>query len=67
VAALVARGLTNAEVATRLSIAPRTADAHLEHIRLKLNVRSRAEIAAWSTARGLGDPLGSETRFPPTG
>ena len=54
VAILVARGLTNAEVATRLSIAPRTADAHLEHIRLKLNVRSRAEIAAWSTARGLG-------------
>lgn len=51
IAGLVALGMTNAEVAARLSIAPRTADAHLEHIRTKLNVRSRAEIAAWAVAR----------------
>jgi DNA-binding CsgD family transcriptional regulator len=33
----------------RLSIAPRTAEAHVENIRRKLQVRSRAQIAAWIT------------------
>jgi pimeloyl-ACP methyl ester carboxylesterase/DNA-binding CsgD family transcriptional regulator len=50
-AALVAEGLTNAEIAARLVISPRTADAHLEHIREKLGVRSRAQIAAWAVSR----------------
>jgi DNA-binding CsgD family transcriptional regulator len=54
IAGLVALGMTNAEVAGRLSIALRTADAHLEHIRTKLHVRSRAEIAAWAVARQPG-------------
>jgi pimeloyl-ACP methyl ester carboxylesterase/DNA-binding CsgD family transcriptional regulator len=49
VASLVAEGMTNREIATRLHIAPRTADAHVEHIRTKLGVRSRAQIAAWAT------------------
>jgi DNA-binding CsgD family transcriptional regulator len=49
VASLVAVGMTNREIATRLHIAPRTADAHVEHIRTKLGVRSRAQIAAWAT------------------
>ncbi len=35
----------------RLRIAPRTADAHLEHIRIKLGVRSRAQVAAWASTR----------------
>jgi pimeloyl-ACP methyl ester carboxylesterase/DNA-binding CsgD family transcriptional regulator len=49
VAELVAEGLTNQAIASRLSIAPRTAEAHLENIRRKLKVRSRAQIAAWVT------------------
>jgi DNA-binding NarL/FixJ family response regulator len=49
VARLVAEGLTNHAIATRLSIAPRTAEAHVENIRRKLQVRSRAQIAAWVT------------------
>ena len=49
VAELVAEGLTNQAIASRLSVAPRTAEAHLENIRRKLNVRSRAQIAAWVT------------------
>jgi pimeloyl-ACP methyl ester carboxylesterase/DNA-binding CsgD family transcriptional regulator len=49
VARLVADGLTNHSIATRLSIAPRTADAHVENILRKLGVRSRAQIAAWAT------------------
>jgi trimeric autotransporter adhesin len=47
VAALVAEGLTNREIAERLFISERTADGHLEHIREKLGVRSRAQITAW--------------------
>ena len=49
VAALVAEGLTNGAIARRLSVAPRTAEAHVENIRRKLQVRSRAQIAAWVT------------------
>jgi pimeloyl-ACP methyl ester carboxylesterase/DNA-binding CsgD family transcriptional regulator len=49
VARLVAEGLTNHSIAVRLSIAPRTAEAHVENIRRKLEVRSRAQIAAWIT------------------
>jgi pimeloyl-ACP methyl ester carboxylesterase/DNA-binding CsgD family transcriptional regulator len=47
VAALVAEGLTNQAIASRLSVAPRTAETHVENIRRKLGVRSRAQIAAW--------------------
>jgi predicted ATPase/DNA-binding CsgD family transcriptional regulator len=47
VAALVAQGLTNREIAKRLFISERTADGHLEHIRDKLGVGTRAQITAW--------------------
>jgi DNA-binding CsgD family transcriptional regulator len=53
VAGLVAEGLTNQAIASRLSIAPRTAEAHMENIRRKLQVRSRAQIAAWATEHRL--------------
>jgi DNA-binding CsgD family transcriptional regulator len=49
VASLVAEGLTNQAIASRLSVAPRTAEAHVENIRRKLEVRSRAQIATWVT------------------
>jgi pimeloyl-ACP methyl ester carboxylesterase/DNA-binding CsgD family transcriptional regulator len=51
VARLVADGLTNHAIASRLGIAPRTAESHAENIRRKLGVRSRAQIAAWVTAQ----------------
>jgi pimeloyl-ACP methyl ester carboxylesterase/DNA-binding CsgD family transcriptional regulator len=54
VAMLVADGLTNQASATRLSVAPRTAEAHVENIRRKLKVHSRAQIASWVTQRRLG-------------
>ncbi|MEV4681608.1 LuxR C-terminal-related transcriptional regulator [Streptomyces kurssanovii] len=44
VAALVAQGLSNREVAERLVISKRTADTHVEHILTKLGVTSRAQI-----------------------
>jgi pimeloyl-ACP methyl ester carboxylesterase/DNA-binding CsgD family transcriptional regulator len=54
VAQLIAEGLTNQAIAGRLSVAPRTAEAHVENIRRKLGVRSRAQIAAWVTEHRLG-------------
>jgi non-specific serine/threonine protein kinase len=48
VASLIAEGLTNLEIATRLMMAARTADAHVEHIRNKLGLRTRAQIAIWA-------------------
>jgi predicted ATPase/DNA-binding CsgD family transcriptional regulator len=53
VAALIARGLTSGEIAAELVVSERTVDAHADHIRTKLSLRSRAEIAAWATAHGL--------------
>jgi len=48
VAALVARGLTNRQVAEQLLVAQRTIETHLEHIFAKLGVQTRAELAAWA-------------------
>ncbi|TFV73317.1 LuxR family transcriptional regulator [Blastococcus sp. CT_GayMR19] len=53
VAALVARGLTDREIADRLVISPRTAESHVEQILTRLGFRSRAEIAAWTAERAL--------------
>ncbi|MEY9946814.1 LuxR C-terminal-related transcriptional regulator [Kitasatospora sp. GAS1066B] len=49
VATLVAAGLTNKEIASRLVIAQRTAETHVEHILAKLGFTSRAQIATWVT------------------
>jgi DNA-binding CsgD family transcriptional regulator len=53
VAALVADGLTNRQIAGRLGIEERSAEGHVERIRQRLGVRSRAQIATWwASARG---------------
>jgi DNA-binding CsgD family transcriptional regulator len=54
VAALVAQGRTNRQIAGRLGIEERSAEGHVERIRLRLGVTSRAQIAAW-WARGARD------------
>jgi transcriptional regulator of acetoin/glycerol metabolism/DNA-binding CsgD family transcriptional regulator len=45
IADLVADGLTNREVGSRLFLSPHTVDAHLRHIFRKLDIRSRVEFA----------------------
>jgi predicted ATPase/serine/threonine protein kinase/DNA-binding CsgD family transcriptional regulator len=47
VAELVAEGLTNREIASRLTISVRTAQGHIEHLLAKLGFTTRAQIAAW--------------------
>ena len=56
IAELVAGGMSNDEIAARLKLSRRTVEAHLEHIRNKLRVRSRVEIATWLTSRSLPQP-----------
>jgi non-specific serine/threonine protein kinase len=58
VAQLVAQGLTDREVAARLSISIRTAESHLEQILARLGFRTRAQIAAWIAAGGtIGEQI----------
>jgi predicted ATPase/DNA-binding CsgD family transcriptional regulator len=47
IAELVAEGLTNKEIAARLTIAQRTAEGHVERVLTKFGFTSRAQIAAW--------------------
>ena len=55
VAAFVAEGLTNRDIADRLVISDRTVETHVEHIRNKLGVRSRAQVATWTVTGGEFD------------
>lgn len=54
VARLVATGATNRKIAECLTISPKTASAHIEHILAKLGAANRAEIAAWVTRADAG-------------
>jgi predicted ATPase/DNA-binding CsgD family transcriptional regulator len=47
IAALVAEGLGNREIAERLFLSKRTVDSHLEHIFTKLSFSSRTQLTTW--------------------
>lgn len=53
VVALVTQGLTNRQIADRLGVSERTVEAHLDHVRTKLDLRSRAQIAAWAAKHAI--------------
>jgi predicted ATPase/DNA-binding CsgD family transcriptional regulator len=48
VAALVGDGLTNREIGTTLFISPRTVETHVDHIKTKLGLATRAQVVAWA-------------------
>ncbi len=48
-----AKGLTTKEIAERLFIAPKTADAHIQHVYAKIGVSSRAAAALWAMQNGV--------------
>jgi predicted ATPase/DNA-binding SARP family transcriptional activator/DNA-binding CsgD family transcriptional regulator len=52
VVALVAKGLTNRQIAARLVIAESTAETHLARIFKKLGLRSRTQLTVWANDRG---------------
>jgi DNA-binding NarL/FixJ family response regulator len=56
VVALLARGLTNREIATALTITERTAETHVGKILSKLNLRRRAQLTAWAVEHHLTAP-----------
>ena len=54
---LLARGATKAQVARALVIAPKTADAHTQHIYAKLGVSTRSGVTLYAMQHGLLDTL----------
>ncbi len=60
VAALVAGGASNREIAEALVISERTAETHVQNILAKLGVHSRTQIVAWAAGQGIvGDRPGT--------
>jgi non-specific serine/threonine protein kinase len=51
IAELVASGLSNRDIATRLFISKRTVDAHVEHIFSKLEISSRVQLTVMLQAQ----------------
>jgi len=61
IANLLAEGLTNKDIATRLVISLRTVESHVDHILSKLGMTSRAQVASWLAEQSRGDPtLGTD-------
>lgn len=56
IAQFIAQGKTSRQIAAALNIAERTAEAHTEHIRGRLGVHSRSQIAAWVVAQQMEAP-----------
>ena len=53
VAALVAAGRTNRQIGRALGISEKTTEVHMHNLMARLDVPSRAGVAAWAAARGL--------------
>jgi tetratricopeptide (TPR) repeat protein len=53
VAALIAAGKSNLEIAEALTLSHRTVEAHISNILSKLGFNSRAQIAVWAVEKGL--------------
>ena len=53
IAACIAEGLTNEEIAARLVLVPGTVANHVEAILRRLEFKNRSQIAVWAVERGL--------------
>jgi DNA-binding CsgD family transcriptional regulator len=53
---LLARGSSKREIAAALTIAPKTADAHVQHIYAKIGVSTRAAAALFAMRHDLLEP-----------
>lgn len=50
---LVAQGLSNKQIAQRLTISPKTAGSHIEHIYSKIDASTRAAAGLFAVQHGL--------------
>lgn len=50
---LIARGLTNREIAQRLFISPHTVKNHVSHIYQKIGMDDRTKVALWAIRAGV--------------
>lgn len=53
IAALVALGHTNHEIANQMFVSIRTVETHRAHIMTKLHLRGRAQLVHWALQRGV--------------
>ncbi len=53
---LIAEGLTSDEIASELTISPRTVERHRENILGKLGMRNRVELTRYAIRQGLVEP-----------
>ena len=61
VLSLLAEGFPQAEIASRLSVSPKTVAKHIEHVLSKLGVHSRTEAVAFALRNGVvGNTSGTE-------
>ncbi len=58
IAALAGKGLSNVEIASRLSISPATAKTHVSRAMYKLDARDRAQLVVFAYDSGLVSPPG---------
>lgn len=55
VAGLLAKALSNRQIAERLYVSERTVESHVQHILAKLGMTSRTEVVVWALQRGLDE------------
>ncbi|HXH20526.1 MAG TPA: AAA family ATPase [Dehalococcoidia bacterium] len=53
IASLIARGLTNREIADQLVLSARTVETHVANAMAKMGFSNRSQLAAWAVGRGL--------------
>ena len=51
---MIVQGRMNREIAEALVLSERTVDSHVRNIMGKLEINSRAQIAAWAVQHGIG-------------